>query len=314
MLQKGSIIRRMEPRNELRKVSGERPRLWLASGFAISTALALILAAHEVNRPPGATFLTIYVYWIVRLSAAFLLYAGAVLLLEATPLRRLAGWPACAGVAVLLSLVPFVMVVTMLDLAVGLPELDGAVGEGLTQGIFGQLVQETGYLADNHLFYCLIVTLPRVWDAIRADWASAHFDVPGPLAVAPAQSPQDGPAAPSAPAFLSHVQPSVVGQVRVVEAQEHYIRVQTSDGAGLALYRFGDALRELDGLPGLQVHRSYWVAEDAVAFVRKSRRGMSMVLGDGQEIPVSRRFEVTVAARFATYLQAEGIHPTRSVA
>lgn len=304
----------MEPQNDLRKVSGERPRWWLAGGFAISIALALILAAHEVNRPPGATSLTIYVYWIVRLSAAFLLYVGAVLLLEATPLRRLAGWPVCAGIAVLLSLVPFVMVVTMLDLAVGLPELGGAVGEGLTQGIFGQLVRETGYLTDNHVFYCLIVTLPRVWDAMRADRASAYFDLPGPLVEAPAQSPQGGPAAASVPAFLSHVQPTVAGQVHVVEAQEHYIRVQTSDGAGMALYRFGDALRELDGLPGMQVHRSYWVAEEAVASVRKSRRGMCMILGDGQEIPVSRRFEVTVASRFGSHLQADGIHPPRSFA
>lgn len=273
---------------------------WLAMGFVVSCLLALFLAAHNVNVPPEAGLASSIAYWFVRLSAGFLLYVGAVLLLEATPLRRLAGWPACAALAAVLTLVPFVMVVTMLDLAIGLPELEGAFDGGAIQGVFASLIEETGYLTDNHLIYCVLVTLPRVWTefAVRR----------GAPQISDAQDDrrQDGVEAAVMPgwkpSFVADVEPSVTGDIRVVEAQEHYVRVQTTDGAGLALCRFRDALRELRQLRGMQVHRSYWVAEDVVASVRKSRGGMRLVLDNGQEIPVSRRFEMEVSSRFAALL------------
>ena len=277
-----------------------RPMSWLAMGFVLSCLLALFLAAHNVNVAPGSGLVGSIAYWFVRLSAGFLLYVGTFLLLEATVLNRLAGWPACAIAAAVLTLVPFVMVVTMLDLAIGLPELDGAFDNGAIQGVFTRLIAETGYLTDNHLIYCTLVTLPRVWLEIAARRGAET-----------AAPPRDGGRPGSAetvlapgwqPSFISHVEPSVSGSIRVVEAQEHYVRVQTASGAGLALCRFRDALRELRQLRGMQVHRSYWVADEVVASVQKSRSGMRLVLDNGQEIPVSRRFEMEVLSRFEALL------------
>ena len=44
-----------------------------------------------------------------------------------------------------------------------------------------------------------------------------------------------------------------------VEAEDHYCRVRAREGGGLHHYRFGDALAELAGLDGAQVHRGAWV-------------------------------------------------------
>ena len=47
--------------------------------------------------------------------------------------------------------------------------------------------------------------------------------------------------------------------------QDHYVEVHTAAGSELLLLRFRDALREVQGVNGLQVHRSHWVARSAVA-------------------------------------------------
>ena len=54
--------------------------------------------------------------------------------------------------------------------------------------------------------------------------------------------------------------------------QDHYVEVHTDEGSDLLLLRFRDALRELDGLDGAQVHRSHWVARSAVAGVVRQGR------------------------------------------
>ncbi|HEX4080027.1 MAG TPA: LytTR family DNA-binding domain-containing protein [Rhizomicrobium sp.] len=83
-----------------------------------------------------------------------------------------------------------------------------------------------------------------------------------------------------------------------VQAEDHYIRFYTSAGSDLVLLRFSDALRELRGIEGAQVHRSWWVARDAVKSSRRDDGKLFLVLGDGTEAPVSRSY--------TRALQAEG--------
>jgi DNA-binding LytR/AlgR family response regulator len=45
---------------------------------------------------------------------------------------------------------------------------------------------------------------------------------------------------------------------------------------------------ELDGVEGAQVHRSWWVARDAVEDVKREERNVRLVLPGGLEAPVSR--------------------------
>ncbi len=73
-----------------------------------------------------------------------------------------------------------------------------------------------------------------------------------------------------------------------LSSEDHYVRVQTDRGNALIRYRFADALAEVRGLPGIQVHRSHWVAVRAVARVAVSGKAYRLILHDGTEIPVSR--------------------------
>jgi hypothetical protein len=83
-----------------------------------------------------------------------------------------------------------------------------------------------------------------------------------------------------------------------VTAEDHYVRLHLANGQKpLVLYRFSDALADLGGLDGLQVHRGAWVAAGAVAgAVREGRRWM-LCLGDGTQIPVSGARTAAVRAR-----------------
>ena len=68
------------------------------------------------------------------------------------------------------------------------------------------------------------------------------------------------------------------------------------------LYRFGDAVEELQAAEGLQVHRSWWVSEAAIAgsLEATTRR---LRLQNGVDIPVSRTYQRELEARLPS--QAE---------
>lgn len=79
-------------------------------------------------------------------------------------------------------------------------------------------------------------------------------------------------------------------ELHAVSSEDHYLRVHTSLGEELILMRLADAVRELDGAGGLQVHRSWWVARSAVRDVKRQGSKVSLVLPSGKEVPVSRTF------------------------
>ena len=98
------------------------------------------------------------------------------------------------------------------------------------------------------------------------------------------------PAVP-APPFMQKMRPALRGRIFAVEAELHYIRVHTEFGSDLFLYRFSDAVGELQQLSGAQVHRSWWVSDDFV--VRRSARMIE--LANGLNAPIGRSFRPTIA-------------------
>ncbi|PXA92200.1 histidine kinase [Caulobacter sp. D5] len=81
-----------------------------------------------------------------------------------------------------------------------------------------------------------------------------------------------------------------------VEAHDHYLKVHTDAGEELLTLRFSDALKDLAGVHGLQVHRSWWVAAEAIEGVRWRRGAGELLLAGGVNAPVSRRHAPTVRA------------------
>ncbi len=79
-------------------------------------------------------------------------------------------------------------------------------------------------------------------------------------------------------------------ELYAIASEDHYLRVYTSLGSDLILMRLADAVRELSGADGLQVHRSWWVARSAINDEKRENGRSFLVLPDGTEVPVSRSY------------------------
>ena len=110
---------------------------------------------------------------------------------------------------------------------------------------------------------------------IRALWLDA-----GPAA---------GPATRPGPArILGRLPLDRRGALVALSVQDHYVEVITTRGRDLILMRLSDAIAETEGVAGLQVHRSHWVALDQVRAARRQGDGAVLTLSDGREVPVAR--------------------------
>lgn len=309
----------------LRGSSG--PISWPLWGLAATLLVGLLLGGHQRHGFAEFPLLLSYAYWVLRLGMAYLLFAGALALLELSPLTPRIAWPWLALAAGLVTLPLFTLCVTMLDLLLGLPELGPGARPGgfgldssgapLSAGAMAALFGlESLYHLDNHLALCALIVAPRLLLSPRAaDALPAPPLEAGSRAMAgeapvtlhqvtlhPVRLPPPAPSRPL-PAVLARFDPPVKGRLLAVQAQEHYVRLITSEGAYCTLYRFGDALRDLEGLSGLQVHRSFWVADAGVAAVRNDRRGLRIVLRNGEQVPVSARHADLVQRRYGERLE-----------
>jgi len=86
------------------------------------------------------------------------------------------------------------------------------------------------------------------------------------------------------------------GELYCLQMSDHYLNVYTDKGNHLLLMRFKDALILLNKASGLQTHRSWWVAKDAVVKRKRIGRKYLLVLKNDLEVPVSKTFEGAVKA------------------
>jgi LytTr DNA-binding domain len=93
------------------------------------------------------------------------------------------------------------------------------------------------------------------------------------------------------PRFLERLPLKLRGAtLYAVSAEDHYLRIHTSRGTDMILMRLSDAIAELDGIEGSQVHRSWWVARDAIEDVARGEGKATFTLKGGTEAPVSRTY------------------------
>ncbi|TBR25014.1 MAG: LytTR family transcriptional regulator, partial [Reyranella sp.] len=96
------------------------------------------------------------------------------------------------------------------------------------------------------------------------------------------------------PDFLRRVPPALGRDLLALEMEDHYLRIHTTLGSDLVLMRLRDALAELGAERGQQVHRSWWVAEGAVASVDRSTGRLILILRNGLRVPVSKTYRDSV--------------------
>src|SRR5690606_17132350 len=103
--------------------------------------------------------------------------------------------------------------------------------------------------------------ITAVVSAIVAVFARRFTDAAASTASQPRDSAED---IPPRPAVLNRLPHHLRGRLIYMSMQDHYVDVHTDRGNALVLMRLGDAIAETGATPGLQIHRSHWVALDAV--------------------------------------------------
>jgi DNA-binding LytR/AlgR family response regulator len=89
--------------------------------------------------------------------------------------------------------------------------------------------------------------------------------------------------------FFRRIPPALGHDLLALEMEDHYLRIHTAVGSDLILLRLRDAMAELGPARGRQVHRSWWVAEGAVASAERGTRPL-LVLRNGLKVPVSKTY------------------------
>jgi DNA-binding LytR/AlgR family response regulator len=214
------------------------------------------------------------VYWAAMIVASYVVGTGAA----AYFLELLAGqiaqrWPRLIVGALLTSL-PVTIVVLLVN---GIARRHMDVSEALGIWLDATLVT-------------LAVVLALV--SLRAASAGAA----GAIAAESGPAPAPPAAAPQQPAILERVPLPQRGRLLALIVEDHYVDIVTDRGKALVLMRLADAMRETGDVPGLQIHRSHWVARDAVVQVRRSEGKLLLELSNGLCLPVSRGFLPAVKA------------------
>ena len=96
------------------------------------------------------------------------------------------------------------------------------------------------------------------------------------------------PAPDGTPLILERLPFDKRGDLVALSVGDHYTEIETTKGRELVLLRLADAMRETTPVPGLQVHRSHWVALHAIRSVRRDGDRAVIELVTGREVPVSR--------------------------
>ncbi len=86
------------------------------------------------------------------------------------------------------------------------------------------------------------------------------------------------------------------GPLLRLSARDHFVDVITEKGLHTLRMRFADAVHEAETTTeGFCVHRSHWVAKNAICNVQKKNGRFTVFLRDGSVVPVSRKFQANLA-------------------
>lgn len=160
-------------------------------------------------------------------------------------------------------------------LIAGIPITGIVVGINLVT--FGPTLQplDVGTL----FIYCTLITaaVTVISALLRAGGAKTPTDASDPVAA-------------DRPALLDRLPLPQRGRLLHLEVADHYVEVTTDRGKALLLLRLSDAIRETSPVRGLQVHRSHWVALDAVRRGARQDGKPILELETGELVPVSRTY------------------------
>lgn len=199
-------------------------------------------------------------YWLLIAFLTFGIgFLNARLIAEHTPVRRLGPLPAYA-VAGLVGGIPVYILVELVNWA-------SRVEAPQTAHVRWELL---AYCTAINFCVCMLIA-----------WFAGSKEESGPSATA---------GSPQGPRLLKRLPIELRGALSHLSMQDHYVEVVTEQGSKLVLMRLADAILETEPVAGLQVHRSHWVALDAVAGTRRERERHMVEMKNGTVLPISRTY------------------------
>lgn len=188
-------------------------------------------------------------YWVTVIWLGLVLYGAAITLV----MRRLGsgGWPILFATLVAVSL-PQTMASRSLAMAVW-PELE-QVSPGLA------------------VWYLQVLLIAGVISVALMLWRrGAAQQQQGNNSTARTEAPEPWPT-----------------DIIALQMEDHYVRIHRREDSRLVLITMRDAAARMARRDGRQVHRSWWVARDAVIAIEGDARRMRLRLVNGIEVPVAR--------------------------
>lgn len=87
---------------------------------------------------------------------------------------------------------------------------------------------------------------------------------------------------------MTRVDVEARGELLALSIEDHYLNVYTSNGHAKINYSLAEAVTELENaqVDGLRIHRSHWVAKQALGRVVSDGHGYVAHVSNGLELPV----------------------------
>lgn len=269
--------------------------LVLRSGVFLKYAAAIVvlLAAFDTDgyREAGMPLHVNLLLWVICVAGFVSAYAGILI-----------AWIALAPggrVVRMLRAVPNIVsmaLVTVMVVALAAPY----TGTGVSWRVVLQLFPYNVVLSYTFETLLFLFILPQANTALGLDLygrkqrgigSPAVTAMPEPASTQPepaAQNAGDATAGLNGTAVVLGGQKFALEQLHYVKSEEHYLRISAGDSELTLRGRLADLLAQMPQDAGLQPHRSWWVARDAVAGLRRGGQSDVLLLADGGEVPVAR--------------------------
>jgi LytTr DNA-binding domain len=177
-------------------------------------------------------------------------------------------------------------------------------------GIFATMLGATTLDSMPQLYpFVLAISLPMQWVSYLTTERSAPLGVAVPTpSVATEILPSSVPVsaepalevlaapAPKVAALVARLPGRLGKAIICLEMEDHYVRVHTALGDTMIHMRMADAQAELEGLEGMLVHRSFWVARASITGWQRDGKTLLLQLSNGKSVPVARDRQPLVRA------------------
>lgn len=105
------------------------------------------------------------------------------------------------------------------------------------------------------------------------------------------QAPSEPTVEAGQPRLLKRLSPAISGDILRLSSRDHHVEVATTSGRETLRLRMADAIDEMEPVDGFCIHRSHWVARNAITGVeRKNAHKAYFILSNGERLPISRTY------------------------